>query len=128
MVEDTITDGRRIAQLLASELTGLDAGPIDDVSVSDADTDAEPDQGGALAYRIALGGDAVADVRITEASACVAVTDRSLQEALSRDTTTPGLSIEDGEDGPVLVVERGASVKTTLDVLADAIVTADADR
>lgn len=54
MVETTITDGKRIAQLLASELTGLETGILDRVSVTNADSDAMPSDSGTLAYRITV--------------------------------------------------------------------------
>lgn len=51
MVEERLTDGRRIAQFLASEVTGHE----DDLAslvVSDADPDAEATPEGAFAYAI----------------------------------------------------------------------------
>ena len=53
MVADRTTDGVRIAQLLASELTG-DRDVLADVGVSDADPDVEPTPEGALAYRVRM--------------------------------------------------------------------------
>lgn len=71
MVADRLTDGVRIGQLLASEVSGNE-GRLRDLAVADADPDAEPTAGGALAYRIVraadgeaeavdAGGDAAAD-------------------------------------------------------------------
>lgn len=54
MVEDRITDGRRIAELLASELDGREDGVLDTVSVTNADRDVEPSADGERAYDIAL--------------------------------------------------------------------------
>lgn len=51
MVEDRLTDGKRIAQLVASELTG-DGGGLARVVVADADPDVEPTVDGAFAYRV----------------------------------------------------------------------------
>ncbi|WP_096389948.1 hypothetical protein [Halopenitus persicus] len=51
MVDDRLQDGVRIAQLLASEVTG-DAGRLRDLRVTDADPDVEPTLDGTLAYRI----------------------------------------------------------------------------
>ncbi|SEH65230.1 hypothetical protein SAMN05192561_12116 [Halopenitus malekzadehii] len=59
MVDDRLQDGVRIAQLLASEISG-DAGRLRDLQVTDADPDVEPTLDGALAYRI---------VRVREADA-----------------------------------------------------------
>lgn len=50
MVEARITDGRRIAQLLASEIEGREDGGLGTLSVVDADPDAGA---GARAYDIA---------------------------------------------------------------------------
>lgn len=62
MVEDRTTDGVRIAQLLASELTG-GGGHLAGVTVTDSDPDAEPTTDGALAYRVSAGNEtAAADV------------------------------------------------------------------
>jgi hypothetical protein len=52
MVEDRLRDGRRIAQLLASEVTG-DADRLPGVAVADADRDVEPTVDGAFAYSVA---------------------------------------------------------------------------
>ena len=51
MVEDRLRDGKRIAQLLASELTG-DQATLAHVVVADADPDVEPTENGAFAYRV----------------------------------------------------------------------------
>ena len=52
MVTDRLDDGVRIAQLLASEVTGSE-GRLRGLTVVDADRDVEPTTDGALAYRIA---------------------------------------------------------------------------
>ncbi len=57
MVEDRITDGRRIAQLLASELDGRSDGAFDALAVVDADPDVEPTADGARAYDVTVGSD-----------------------------------------------------------------------
>jgi hypothetical protein len=61
MVDDRLTDGRRIAELLASELDGL-GDDLAAVAVSDADRDAEATPDGAYAYRVTIrGGGAATD-------------------------------------------------------------------
>ncbi|MEZ3162950.1 hypothetical protein ABNG03_01820 [Halorubrum sp. RMP-47] len=66
MVTDRLTDGVRLAQLLASEVTGNES-RLRGLTVVDADRDVEPAADGALAYRIARerggsdGGDERAD-------------------------------------------------------------------
>lgn len=57
MVERRLSDGKRIAQLLASEIEGL-GGPLDPAAVVDAEPDVEPTVDGAFAYAVAV--DAVA--------------------------------------------------------------------
>lgn len=52
MVADRLRDGTRIAQLVASELTG-DRGRLREVVVVEADPDVEPTVDGAVAYRVA---------------------------------------------------------------------------
>ncbi len=54
MVGDRLTDGVRIAQLLASEITGNEGG-LGPLRLADADSDVEPTADGALAYRIVRG-------------------------------------------------------------------------
>ncbi|WP_265112344.1 hypothetical protein [Halosolutus halophilus] len=54
MVEDRVTDGRRIGELLASELDGRDDGVLDRIAVVNADRDVEPTVDGARAYDVAV--------------------------------------------------------------------------
>jgi hypothetical protein len=56
MVQDRLSDGKRIAQLLASELTG-DQATLAHVVVADADPDVEPTADGAFAYRVVHAAD-----------------------------------------------------------------------
>lgn len=52
MVDERLADGRRIAQLLASEADGRDDGGLSRLSVVDADRDVEATVDGAFAYGI----------------------------------------------------------------------------
>ena len=61
MVEKRLTDGRRIAQFLASEITGH-GDALAALSVTDADPDVEPTPDGTFAYAIDRDGDRVASV------------------------------------------------------------------
>lgn len=63
MVQDRLSDGKRIAQLLASELTG-DQAALAHVVVADADPDVEPTEDGAFAYRVVHVADS--DARTTD--------------------------------------------------------------
>jgi hypothetical protein len=62
MVEDTVDNGKRIAQLLASECSGLELGALADVTVADASPDANPSGDGTRAYRLAYRAETVAVV------------------------------------------------------------------
>lgn len=57
MVEERVSDGRRIAELLASELDGREDGVLDRVAVTNADRDVEPTADGARAYDVIVDGD-----------------------------------------------------------------------
>lgn len=113
MVDEELTDGRRIAQLLSSELTGLSRGALADVSVIDADPDVTPADSGAFAYAIEHAGDRVGTVSVTPEAAVLSV-DRPLRsdELAGRE----GVAIPDG-DATRVVVERGAVVKAAVDAL-----------
>ncbi|EMA16355.1 hypothetical protein BDK61_2513 [Haloarcula quadrata] len=108
MVKDSISDGRRIGQLLASELTGLQRGPLSGVSVVDADRDVEPTPAGAFAYRVTADGTEVAVVEVTPETARL-VLEQAPVTAPERDDITV--------DGTTVVVHSGAAVKTAVDML-----------
>ena len=123
MVEDRITDGRRTAQLLASELDGRSDGPLDRVAVTNADPTVEPRPDGAHAYDVTVDDAPVASVFVTSNSArLVASADSgiALEPADSRGVRT---AQESGE--AVIVVEHSAAVKRAVDALTDAVGTAD---
>jgi hypothetical protein len=52
MVEERLENGRRIAQLLASEVDGRTDGELDSLSITEANTEVEPTVEGAFAYGI----------------------------------------------------------------------------
>ena len=56
MVDERLTDGRRIAELLASELDGLE-GVLARVSITDPDHDVTPTPDGAYAYTVTVGAE-----------------------------------------------------------------------
>lgn len=126
MVEDRITDGKRIAELLASEFTGLQRGPLDRVSVTDADRDAEPSPEGTLAYRVAVDDDPVARVSLYESAAELVIgrgtgavdTDVSgASTAAQRDD----LTVTAADEALRIRIESGAAVKRAVDLFADGI-------
>ncbi|GCF14518.1 hypothetical protein Harman_24530 [Haloarcula mannanilytica] len=108
MVKDRIADGRRIGQLLASELTGLQRGPLSDVSVVDADRDVEPTPDGAFAYRVTADDTEVAVVEVTPETARL-ILEQEPAGVPERDD----LSV----DGTTVVAHSGAAVKAAVDVL-----------
>lgn len=55
MAEERLTDGVRIGQLLASEITGNE-GRLRDLALDEADPDVEPTPDGALAYAVVREG------------------------------------------------------------------------
>jgi hypothetical protein len=74
MTDDVVDDPERIAQLLASELTGLEAGRLADVSVTDADRSAEPSPTGTAAYSVEYGGRPIGTVVLYPDAAVVELT------------------------------------------------------
>jgi hypothetical protein len=120
MVEDRATDGERIAQLLASELTGRSDGPLGRFSVVDADRDASPTPEGTLAYRVAVDEKRVADVHIYPEGASILLEESTGPldvDAVVDTTSGPGLSVESTDDGTLVRIEFGAAVKRTVDAL-----------
>lgn len=122
MVEDRITDGKRIAQLLASELTGLSAGPMDRLGVEDADPDAEPSADGTFAYGVVRDGDRVGEVYVHEMSARIDLSVADIADAETADAATDGLSVTTTDEGVSRIhVEYGAAVKRAVDLLVTAL-------
>ena len=125
MVEDRITDGKRIAQLLSSELTGRETGPLAAVDVVDADPEAEPAPEGTVAYAVAHRDRRIGEVVLyPEAAALVLTFD---PDRVSRALRGPDLSVVpdetrlsnvEGTTARVTVrIEAGAAVKRAVDAL-----------
>ena len=122
MVSERLTDGIRIAQLLASEISGNE-GRFRDSALTDTDPDVEPTTDGALAYRIVRSGEGDRD---TEAIAEVYVQpDRIRIECLAAvdvaAAATTDLRVRPKAVRPprtLVFVEDGAQVKRALRVLA----------
>ena len=66
MVENRITDGRRIAELLSSEIDGREDGELAHFAVTNADRDVEPTADGARAYDVTRHDERIARVFIHE--------------------------------------------------------------
>ncbi|WP_324663789.1 hypothetical protein [Haloarcula sediminis] len=114
MVEDRITDGKRVGQLFASELTGLERGPLGAVSVEDADPDAEPTPEGTYAFRVAAEGETLGTVSVTETATRLA-----LETPTGFESDRDDVTVEDG--GRVVVAHSGAAVKVLVDVVAETL-------
>jgi hypothetical protein len=130
MVEDRVTDGKRVAQLLSSELSGRDRDTLGDVTVVDADPDAAPSPEGTVGYGVAYRDERVGTVRLypeaaelstgdadvanTDSAGVAAATDHSLAERVADAVAGPDLSVTD--DGAVRI-ESGAAVKRAVDAL-----------
>lgn len=119
MVEDRITDGKRIAQLLSSELSGRDDGPLAAVSVVDADPDATPGVERTEAFGIAVDGSRVGTVTLSPDHAGVRLT--AGVDVAVRSATESGVpATRDGDDA-ILRVESGAMVKRAVDAIVDGV-------
>ena len=120
MVEDRLTDGVRIAQLLASEVTG-DRGRLRALDVTDADPDVEPTPDGALAYGLASERDPatrLADVYVHPDRVRIEV--RVAPDAAADAATAAGLRVRPKAVRPprtLVFVESGAQVKRALPTL-----------
>jgi hypothetical protein len=115
MVDGRIDDGERIAQLLASELTGLETGPLVDVTVVGADPDASPSPEGTRAYDVAYRSERIGTVRIYPERARLRLEEASLVDRkVAQRASVPATR---GEDALFLSVEDGAAVKGATDAL-----------
>ncbi|MFB6188851.1 MAG: hypothetical protein ABEI57_03120 [Halapricum sp.] len=119
MVEDRITDGKRIAELLASELSARETGPLANVSVVDADREAIPSEDGTPAYGIATDDRRIGVVSLFPDYARVTLTIGA--DAVRNEAPSAGIParLEDGET--VLRVESGAAVKRAADLIGTAV-------
>jgi len=117
MVEDRITDGKRIAQLLASELTGIETPPMDRVDVVDATPDAEPSPAGTEAYGVAVDGERIGTVTVVPDAAVLSLDGPVPADFEPRD----GLAVESDGDQFAVRIEYGAAVKDALDLLIETL-------
>jgi len=118
MVEDRATDPNRVAELLASELTGLETGPLADVSVVDADPNVTPSPGGTGAYAIEYRERRVGEVVLLPDGVRV----RLSVDASGVTADAAGrVPVEPTDGGSVLRVGSGAAVKPVVDVIRAAL-------
>lgn len=114
MVERRLSDGVRIAQLLASEIEGH-GGPLAAVSVVDADPDVEPTVEGAFAYAVERDGRRIAAAYVhPERVRIEFVAEADRAAAAAREG---GLRVRPAATDPprtLVFVEDGAAVKRAL--------------
>lgn len=125
MTQDELNDGVRIAQLLASEITG-GKGRLRALDVSDADPDVEPTTDGTLAYTVRAADVDVESVREDDVVAEVYVQpDRARVEfVVAPELAADVAQVEDLRVRPkatrpprtLVFVENGAQVKWILPV------------
>lgn len=122
MVVDRVTDGKRIAQLLASEIDGREDPPLDELAVVNADRDVEGTVEGALAYEIARGGETVGAVYVHEDRAHLELR-KGLDAARARAEDVDVRVRPKAVEPPRLLVfiESGAEVKRAVSVLVAAL-------
>lgn len=141
MVQDELTDGRRIAELLASEIDGQKRGPLGQLTVTNPDREVEGTPNGARAYdvrRLRADRDPRREPVPDEAGRLFAQV--FVHEERARIELRTGLSVAvdaANEAGlrarpkavqpprTLVFVERGAAVKRAVDVLEAATEAAD---
>jgi len=116
MVKEGITDGKRIAELLSSELSARETGPLSSVSVIDADRDVTPSTDGTLAYGIAIDGARAGAVALFPEYARVTLSVGV--EAVVKTASNVGVPARHEDGTVVLRVESGAAVKPAADLIA----------
>lgn len=143
MVQDRITDGYRIAELLASEVDGRQSGPLGRLAVANPDRSASGTAAGERAFdvRVLEGdrdprreppaealGERFARLFVHDEGATVAL--ESELEAAASSAEAEGLeTTPDWREGSLGVhVPTGAAVKRAVDVLAAAVSATGSDR
>lgn len=119
MVEDCITDGKRIAELLSSELSGRESGSLAQITVIDADPDATPSEDGTPAYSIATDEGQIGVVSLFPDYVRLTLTvgARTVVES----SASKGIPARREDDDAVLRIESGAAVKRAIDLIAAAV-------
>lgn len=125
MVTECVTDGRRIGELLSSELTARTDGPLSTLSVVNADSGAEASEQGTFAYVIAVEEDDGSN-RLAEAFVHpdrLRIEFRTELDAVASAAAAADLRVRPTDDPPrVLVfVDDGAAVKRALGVIGVAL-------
>ena len=117
MVEERLTDGRRIAQVLASEVTGH-GDDLDALAVTDADPDVEPTPDGTFARAVDRDGERVASVYVQPDR--IRIEFERAVDAVAEAAGREGLRVRPKAVEPprtLVFVEDGAQVKWLLPAL-----------
>lgn len=120
MVTERVTDGVRIGQLLASEVTG--GATPGALAVADADPDVEPTPDGATAYRITCAGEPFARVAVQPERAYIAV--RASPAVAAEAARAAGLRVRPKAVDPprtLVFLPDGVAVKRLLPVLRSVV-------
>ncbi|WP_440764674.1 hypothetical protein [Natronorubrum sp. DTA7] len=118
MVEERITDGRRIAELLASELDGREDGTLESTRVTNADQDVEPTADGARAYDVEFSDERIARLFVHEDRARLEF--EAGQDVAAETAAELELRVRPKATEPprtLVFVENGAAVKRATDVV-----------
>jgi hypothetical protein len=127
MVEERLTDGVRVAQLLSSEVTG-GTGPLAPATVVDADPEVTPTADGARAFSVAVADDRVATAFVLPERVRLEVT-RGV-DAAAEAATAAALRVRRHPGPPpraLVFVPDGAAVKRAADALAAAVAAESGD-
>jgi hypothetical protein len=121
MTRDTVADGKRIGQLLSSEIHGHERGTLGKLAVVDAEKGVEPTADGAFAYAVELengGGGRIASAYVQPdrlrlefevgAETALSAADRVGVRARPKAVEPPRT---------IVFVENGGEVKTVLGVI-----------
>lgn len=121
MVDERLTDGVRIAQLLASEVTG-DHGRLRALDVKDADPDIDPTPDGAFAYALVADGERLAEAYVQPDR--LRLEFRVGPDVVADAATKAGLRVRPKAVRPprtLVFVESGAQVKRARQALEAAL-------
>jgi hypothetical protein len=122
MVKDTLNDGNRLAELLASEITGHTES-LEEIELYDVDSSAQPTATGAHGYRMSRTSDDVDDQSDHLATTVIypsyiEVIFTTETSQIEREATKQGLTLDmTGECEITVRITNGAQVKWFLAVL-----------
>lgn len=132
MVRERLTDGTRIAELLASEVES-GGGALSPLSLSDANPEVDPTSDGALAYRVVRpaerqGGDDPPTAEVFVQPDCARVEFLSHPAIAATAASESSLSVQSNSPSSSrahVLVESGAEVKRARDVFEAVVQAAD---